>query len=214
MIQAHILIIDDNEAVLQSLRLVLKSVFSTVAAVGDPTLIPAIISKESIDVVLLDMNFGKGKMDGKDGLFWLDRIKHRSGLDNPPAVVLITAFGDVSLAVDSLKQGADDFIQKPWDNAQLIQKLTEAMEKRKEKMKELRIRNEELGGRSEGDSSFQSSILNFQSTTPKTSPLTDLEREHIRKVLADNGGKVTAAAKALGISRQALYDKMKRYGLP
>ena len=207
MIQAHILIIDDNEAVLQSLRLVLKSVFSTVAAVDDPTLIPAIISKESIDVVLLDMNFGKGKMDGKDGLFWLDRIKHRSGLDNPPAVVLITAFGDVSLAVDSLKQGADDFIQKPWDNAQLIQKLTEAVEKRKEKMKELRIRNEELGGRSEGDSSFQSSI-------PKASPLTDLEREHIRKVLADNGGKVTAAAKVLGISRQALYDKMKRYGLP
>ncbi|MBQ7063030.1 MAG: DNA-binding response regulator [Bacteroidales bacterium] len=207
MIQAHILIIDDNVAVLQSLRLVLKSVFSTVAAVDDPTLIPAIISKESIDVVLLDMNFGKGKMDGKDGLFWLDRIKHRSGLDNPPAVVLITAFGDVNLAVDSLKQGADDFIQKPWDNAQLIQKLTEAVEKRSEKMKESRIRNEELGGRSEGDSSLQSSI-------PKASPLTDLEREHIRKVLADNGGKVTAAAKVLGISRQALYDKMKRYGLP
>lgn len=207
MIQAHILIIDDNVAVLQSLRLVLKSVFSTVAAVDDPTLIPAIISKESIDVVLLDMNFGKGKMDGKDGLFWLDRIKHRSGLDNPPAVVLITAFGDVNLAVDSLKQGAEDFIQKPWDNAQLIQKLTEAVEKRSEKMKESRIRNEELGGRSEGDSSLQSSI-------PKASPLTDLEREHIRKVLADNGGKVTAAAKVLGISRQALYDKMKRYGLP
>lgn len=207
MIQAHILIIDDNVAVLQSLRLVLKSVFSTVAAVDDPTLIPAIISKENIDVVLLDMNFGKGKMDGKDGLFWLDRIKHRSGLDNPPAVVLITAFGDVNLAVDSLKQGADDFIQKPWDNAQLIQKLTEAVEKRSEKMKESRIRNEELGGRSEGDSSLQSSI-------PKASPLTDLEREHIRKVLADNGGKVTAAAKVLGISRQALYDKMKRYGLP
>ncbi len=207
MIQAHILIIDDNVAVLQSLRLVLKSVFSTVAAVDDPTLIPAIISKESIDVVLLDMNFGKGKMDGKDGLFWLDRIKHRSGLDNPPAVVLITAFGDVNLAVDSLKQGADDFIQKPWDNAQLIQKLTEAVEKRSVKMKESRIRNEELGGRSEGDSSLQSSI-------PKASPLTDLEREHIRKVLADNGGKVTAAAKVLGISRQALYDKMKRYGLP
>ncbi|MBR3021230.1 MAG: DNA-binding response regulator [Bacteroidaceae bacterium] len=207
MIQAHILIIDDNVAVLQSLRLVLKSVFSTVAAVDDPTLIPAIISKESIDVVLLDMNFGKGKMDGKDGLFWLDRIKHRSGLDNPPAVVLITAFGDVNLAVDSLKQGADDFIQKPWDNAQLIQKLTEAVEKRSEKMKESRIRNEELGGRSEGDSSLQSSI-------PKASPLTDLEREHIRKVLADNGGKVAAAAKVLGISRQALYDKMKRYGLP
>ena len=206
MIEARILIIDDNVAVLQSLRLVLKSSFSTVVAVSDPQLIPAIINKENMDVVLLDMNFGKGKMDGKDGLFWLDRIKHRSGLDRPPAVVLITAFGDISLAVDSLKQGGDDFIQKPWDNDVLIRKVTEAVEKRKEGMRDLGMRKEELGGRSEGDSSLQSS-------TPKASPLTDMEREHVRKVLAECGGNLSRTAKTLGISRSTLYGKMKRYGL-
>ena len=206
MIEARILIIDDNVAVLQSLRLVLKSSFSTVVAVSDPQLIPAIINKENVDVVLLDMNFGKGKMDGKDGLFWLDRIKHRSGLDRPPAVVLITAFGDISLAVDSLKQGGDDFIQKPWDNDVLIRKVTEAVEKRKEGMRDLGMRKEELGDRSEGDSSLQSS-------TPKASPLTDMEREHVRKVLAECGGNLSRTAKTLGISRSTLYCKMKRYGL-
>lgn len=206
MIQARVLIIDDNVAVLQSLRLVLKSSFSTVVAVSDPQLIPAIINKENMDVVLLDMNFGKGKMDGKDGLFWLDRIKHRSGLDHPPAVVLITAFGDISLAVDSLKQGGDDFIQKPWDNAVLIRKIMEAVEKRREKMNELRMRDEESGDRSEEDSSLQSSI-------PKASPLTDMEREHVRKVLAECGGNLSRTAKTLGISRSTLYGKMKRYGL-
>ena len=206
MIEARILIIDDNVAVLQSLRLVLKSSFSTVVAVSDPQLIPAIINKENVDVVLLDMNFGKGKIDGKDGLFWLDRIKHRSGIDRPPAVVLITAFGDISLAVDSLKQGGDDFIQKPWDNDVLIRKVTEAVEKRKEGMRDLGMRKEELGGRSEGYSSLQSS-------TPKASPLTDMEREHVRKVLAECGGNLSRTAKTLGISRSTLYGKMKRYGL-
>jgi DNA-binding NtrC family response regulator len=187
MIQARILIIDDNAAVLQSLRLVLKSSFSTVAAVSEPNLIPAIIKEENIDVVLLDMNFGVGKLDGQEGLFWLDYIKYRGGLANPPAVVLITAFGDVALAVESLKKGADDFIQKPWDNAQLIQKIAEAIEKRREK-----------------------NSLSDSSLSPH---LKDLEREHIRKVLEENGGNVTLAARALDISRQTLYRKMKYYGL-
>ena len=211
MTQARILIIDDNVAVLQSLRLVLKGAFSTVVAVSDPQLIPAIIKEENIDVVLLDMNFGKGKMDGQDGLFWLDRIKHRSDLDDPPAVVLITAFGDIGLAVESLKQGGDDFIQKPWDNADLIQKITEALEKRREKK------------------TLSPSMVFAPPPTPPVTgesnppsreglgggslPLTDLEREHIRKVMSECGGNMTMAAKALGISRTTLYSKLKRYGL-
>ena len=108
-----------------------KGVFTTVITVGDPQLIPAIISAGDVDVVLLDMNFGAGRLDGQDGLFWLDRIKHRSHLPHPPAVVLITAFGDVALAVESLKQGADDFVQKPWNNDRLIQILNDAINKRR-----------------------------------------------------------------------------------
>ena len=123
MTDAKILVIDDNTAVLSTLKIVLKSVFRTVVAVSDPQLIPALISAGDVDAVLLDMNFGSDKLDGQDGLFWLDRIMSRSGLDNPPAVVMITAFGDVGLAVTSLKKGALDFIQKPWDNNDLIRKL-------------------------------------------------------------------------------------------
>ena len=108
MTEAKIIVIDDNAAILKTLGIVLKGVFTTVITVGDPQLIPALIAAGDVDAVVLDMNFGAGKLDGKDGLFWLERIKQRSGLECPPAVVLITAFGDVPLAVDSLKQGADD----------------------------------------------------------------------------------------------------------
>lgn len=131
MTEAKIIVIDDNAAILKTLGIVLKGVFTTVITVGDPQLIPAIISAGDVDVVLLDMNFGAGRLDGQDGLFWLDRIKHRSQLPHPPAVVLITAFGDVALAVESLKQGADDFVQKPWNNDRLIQILNDAINKRR-----------------------------------------------------------------------------------
>ena len=116
MIEARILIIDDSNAVLSTLRLVLKSEFSTVAAVSDPQLIPALISAGNVDVVLLDMNFCLDNLDGQDGIFWLDRIINRSGLENPPAVVMITAFADVNLAVQTLKNGAIGFYPKAWDN--------------------------------------------------------------------------------------------------
>ena len=75
------------------------------------------------------MNFGTGKQGGGEGLFWLDRILE---LKNPPAVILITAFGDIELAVSSLKKGATDFIVKPWDNENLIQALTHVLERRAE----------------------------------------------------------------------------------
>lgn len=134
MTDAKIIVIDDNAAVLKALGIVLRGAFTTVVTVEDPRLIPALIGGGDVDAVLLDMNFGAGRLDGQDGLFWLGRIKQRSGLDMPPAVVLITAFGDVDLAVDSLKQGADDFVQKPWKNERLIKVLEEAIAKRREEM--------------------------------------------------------------------------------
>lgn len=97
-----LLIIDDNVAVRTSLRLLLSDHFDEIAAVGDPQLIPALLAPGNVDVILLDMNFDNQKLDGSDGLFWLSRIKDSP---DPPAVVLITAFGDVPLAVESMKRG-------------------------------------------------------------------------------------------------------------
>ena len=198
MTDAKILVIDDNTAVLSTLKIVLKSVFKTVVAVSDPQLIPALISAGDVDAVLLDMNFGSDKLDGQDGLFWLDRIMNRSNLDNPPAVVMITAFGDVGLAVTSLKKGALDFIQKPWDNNDLIKKLQEAIAKRDAIYAE-KQRNpapEEESKQEEAPSS-----------------LDEMEKLTIQRVLESNGRNLTTTAEKLGISRQTLYNKMKHHGI-
>ena len=192
MTDAKILVIDDNTAVLSTLRLVLKSVFRTVVAVSDPQLIPALISAGDVDAVLLDMNFGTEKLDGQDGLFWLDRIMNRSGLENPPAVVMITAFGDVSLAVNSLKKGALDFIQKPWDNNDLIRKLQEAIMKR-----------DERNAKPQEEENAEELPLNLE----------EIEKQTIIRVLDTCGHNLTTAAEKLGISRQTLYNKIKHYGI-
>lgn len=197
MTDAKILVIDDNTAVLSTLKIVLKSVFRTVVAVSDPQLIPALISAGDVDAVLLDMNFGSDKLDGQDGLFWLDRIMSRSGLDNPPAVVMITAFGDVGLAVTSLKKGALDFIQKPWDNNDLIRKLQEAIAKRDA----LYAEKQKNPAAAEAE----------QQEVP--SSLDEMEKLTIQRVLESSGRNLTTAAEKLGISRQTLYNKMKHHGI-
>ena len=197
MTDAKSLVIDDNTAVLSTLKIVLKSVFKTVVAVSDPQLIPALISAGDVDAVLLDMNFGSDKLDGQDGLFWLDRIMSRSGLDNPPAVVMITAFGDVGLAVTSLKKGALDFIQKPWDNNDLIRKLQEAIAKRDA----LYAEKQKNPAAAETD----------QVEAP--SSLDEMEKLTIQRVLESSGRNLTTTAEKLGISRQTLYNKMKHHGI-
>ena len=197
MTDAKILVIDDNTAVLSTLKIVLKSVFKTVVAVSDPQLIPALISAGDVDAVLLDMNFGSDKLDGQDGLFWLDRIMSRSGLDNPPAVVMITAFGDVGLAVTSLKKGALDFIQKPWDNNDLIRKLQEAIAKRDALYAE-KQKNPAAAEAAAAES---------------PSSLDEMEKLTIQRVLESSGRNLTTAAEKLGISRQTLYNKMKHHGI-
>ena len=197
MTDAKILVIDDNTAVLSTLKIVLKSVFRTVVAVSDPQLIPALISAGDVDAVLLDMNFGSDKLDGQDGLFWLDRIMSRSGLDNPPAVVMITAFGDVGLAVTSLKKGALDFIQKPWDNNDLIRKLQEAIAKRESLYAE----------KQKNPAAAEAAAAEAPSS------LDEMEKLTIQRVLESSGRNLTTAAEKLGISRQTLYNKMKHHGI-
>lgn len=191
MTDARILVIDDNVAVRSTLNLVLKTQFRSVVVVGDPQLIPALVGIGNVDAVLLDMNFARDRLDGQDGLFWLDRIMNRSGLENPPAVLMITAFGDVGLAVQSLKNGAVDFIEKPWNNNDLINKLNEAIRKRNQR---INTKN--------------------RATEPKPQPtLEEQERQSIRNAIQAAGRNLTDAADILGVSRQTLYNKMKKYGI-
>ena len=118
-----ILVIDDNKGVLSALKLLLKSHFERIIALPSPVTIPSVLREENPDVVLLDMNFTDALNSGNEGLYWLREIRRMH-----PAlpVVLFTAYGDIDLAVRGIKEGATDFVVKPWDNAKLIETLLNA----------------------------------------------------------------------------------------
>ena len=118
--KGNILIIDDNEAMLVSLRMLLKNVFEDVQTSTNPNAIPTLMRRKRPNVVLLDMNFGRGINNGNEGLFWLKEIKHT---EPDVVVVLFTAYADIDLAVRGIKEGAADFIVKPFENEVLIEKL-------------------------------------------------------------------------------------------
>ena len=118
--KGNILIIDDNEAMLVSLRMLLKNVFEDVQTSTNPNAIPTLMRRKRPDIVLLDMNFGRGINNGNEGMFWLKEIKRT---EPDVAVVLFTAYADIDLAVRGIKEGASDFIVKPFENEVLIEKL-------------------------------------------------------------------------------------------
>ncbi|MEL6193173.1 MAG: sigma-54 dependent transcriptional regulator [Bacteroidota bacterium] len=113
-----ILIVDDDEDILLSAKMVLKRHFSSVATENNPHKLEQLLQASPISLVLLDMNFTSGFTSGKEGLRWLKKIKK---ISPETQVILMTAFGDVQLAVRGMKEGAADFILKPWENDQLIQ---------------------------------------------------------------------------------------------
>lgn len=116
----RILIVDDDQQMLDTLRLLLKYEFSHIECLRNPNLIPELLKKEKFDLILLDMNFSTGRTSGNEGLFWLREIKNI----NPSATVLmISAYATISLAIEAIKEGAVDFILKPWDNQKLLATL-------------------------------------------------------------------------------------------
>lgn len=123
-----ILIVDDNKSVLTSLELLLEDEFEEVETASSPNSILSLLDSRPVDLVLLDMNFSAGVNSGNEGLFWLRRI--REIMPELP-VIMLTAYGDVELAVKALKSGAADFVLKPWDNDNLIEKICAAMRERK-----------------------------------------------------------------------------------
>lgn len=167
-----ILVIDDNETILVSLKYVLSEIAEKVLTLNTPEKALALLAQEEVSVVLLDMNFSLGLNTGSEGLKWLQTLKsHHPQLP----IVLFTAYADVDIAVRGLKMGASDFVIKPWDNEKLIHTLLAAVEK--------------------------------QNRIPT---LGEVEDEHIRKAIDKCHGNLSLAAEMLGISRQTLYNKMKR----
>ncbi len=141
--EATILVIDDDEDVLITANLLLKQKYTKIITRNNPREINRLISTESIDLILLDMNYRVGFNDGKEGMYWL---KHILEINPEIVVILMTAFGEVELAVDAIKTGAFDFILKPWSNEKFLATVNAALElhRSNQKLKVLKTTNKAL----------------------------------------------------------------------
>ncbi len=136
--KANILIVDDNHEAIIALDMYLSKHFTKVQTERNPNLIPNIINTDVFDVVILDMNFSAGISTGNEGLYWLNEIIK---IDAQTAVVLITAYGDIELAVKGIKKGAHDFITKPWENEKLLATVMSAYKLRKSQLEINSLKN-------------------------------------------------------------------------
>ncbi|MEP7238966.1 MAG: sigma-54 dependent transcriptional regulator, partial [Ferruginibacter sp.] len=124
---SNILVIDDDTDVLTAVKLLLKTEAKEVITEKNPELIHSLLASKKFDIVLLDMNFKSSINTGNEGIFWLKKIKE---LDEHLSVIMITAYGDIDLAVRSLKEGAADFIVKPWHNEKLLDAIKEILRRK------------------------------------------------------------------------------------
>ena len=143
MVPARILVVDDNLQILESLRILLREEFEVIDVISKPSRINEMLWRNTYDVVMLDMNFAMGETSGNEGIFWLNEIKKKDPL---LPIILITAYGDIELAVRAIREGATDFITKPWDPEKLIVTLNNAYRLRKsgQEVKKLRSKQQQL----------------------------------------------------------------------
>ena len=175
-----VLVVEDDPDVRRTARVALGYHVAKVEAIESLELLEGALAATVFDVVLLDMNFLLGERSGAAGLDGLARVQ---AFDPTLAVVLMTAYGGVTLAVDALKRGAADFVLKPWRNEKLVAAVTAAAQ------------------------------LTRTWRKAETLQLDALERSAIERALARHHGNISSAAAALGISRAALYRRMSKHGL-
>lgn len=138
--KGKILVVDDNEEILVALKLFLNDYFETIITEKNPNKIPAHAENRDIDLYILDMNFSAGQNTGNEGIFWMNKILE---IDPEAIVIFITAYGDIELSVKAIKQGATDFIQKPWEDEKLLGTILSAYKLRKSKLKVQQLINKQ-----------------------------------------------------------------------
>lgn len=176
-----VLVVDDDRDVLHAARLALAPEVGRVETSMVADGLEDLLVSDAYEAVLLDMNFALGDHSGRQGLSQLERVRT---FDPHLSVVLMTAFGGVSLAVEALKRGAVDFVLKPWRNEKLIATVRAAAELTR--------------SRRAADASFD---------------LDTAERAAIQRALAHHKGNISRAAASLGLTRPALYRRLARHGL-
>ena len=175
-----ILVLDDDPDVLKAVRMALSPSLDRVETSTSSAALPELLRAASFDAVLIDMNFVVGDVSGREGM---DALAVTRGFDPSLSVILMTAYGGVALAVEALKQGAADFILKPWRNDKLVEATTAAVA---------------LTRRKRGEATLDLDLL---------------ERQAIVEALARHDGNISKAAAALGLTRPALYRRIEKHGL-
>ncbi len=188
--RATILVVDDDADVLTAARLLLRQHFGKILTTADPDDIPELMASERVDVFLVDMNFAIGENRGIEGLNCLEQIKD---IDADAVVVLMTAFGALNTAVQAMREGAADFILKPWQNEKLVATLSVAAELRRTRATVDRL----------GRTGSEAESLNLEAN----------ERRMESRAIEDANGNISHAAAALGITRAALYRRIEKFEL-
>ncbi|WP_421829467.1 sigma-54-dependent transcriptional regulator [Larkinella sp.] len=194
---SKLLIIDDDVDVLSAAKLLLKRHYPQVDIEKNPERIPFLITNGSYDLVLLDMNFQRDNSSGREGFLWLDRI-----LDIKPttAVVLITAYGDVEMAVRAIKSGARDFVLKPWENDKLLATLQSALDGRKDDSNGLSktgspAGSASVGGKSQNQSSYVAVSPSMRQVFATVERVAETDANVL--ILGENGTGKDVVARAL-----------------
>jgi DNA-binding NtrC family response regulator len=177
---AAVLVVDDDPDVLHAARLALSDATTHVETISSPHGLEEVLVSASLDAVLLDMNFGLGRNTGAEGLEALHRIQR---IDPTLAVVMMTAYAGVALAVESLKTGAVDFVMKPWRNEALVACVSAAR------------------------------ALTQRRRDAERLELDEVQRQTIERALLRHQGNISLAAASLGLSRAALYRRKAKYDL-
>lgn len=138
--EGSILIIDDNKELLLALKMLLSKYFNEIKTESSPKVIPSMLSNNSFDIILLDMNFSAGVNTGNEGFYWKNKIlKH----DPDACIVFITAYGDIELAVKAMKEGAIDFIHKSWDEDKILSTILSAYKLRQSKVEISKLKKQQ-----------------------------------------------------------------------
>jgi DNA-binding NtrC family response regulator len=190
-----ILIVDDDEHVIVTSRMILKQYFETIDSMTSPKTLESRLRQNDVDVVLLDMNFQAGITSGNEGIFWMNRIR---GISPHTQVVLQTAYGDIELAVKSIKEGAVDFLPKPWDKEKLVTTVVNAYQQAQARKENRELKSKQKALQDHFDEPHRSFIASAPSMQPVLQTIEQVSgTDATVLILGENGTGKELVARAI-----------------